>query len=557
MYDWNYSRYEPLFGSWRVVRLLGQGSAGHVYEIVREELGCTYHAALKVISLPEDQEELRRAVLSGIEESRLPQYYRNAMESIVNEIRCMAKLKGNSNIVSYEDHMVIPHDDGIGYDILTRMELLTPFTDYVLDYEMTEEDVLNLGLDLTSALMTCEKADIIHRDIKPDNIFVTESGSFKLGDFGVARVIEETDMNLSHRGTLAYMAPEVYRGEPYTAVSDIYSLGLVLYKYLNKGRLPFMPAYPNEIRYEDSGNAMTRRARRDEFPNPAEGSTELKRAVMKACSGSAEDRYSSAAEFHEALEDIKYDRRHGKEYSENKPGDADTGSVKKRLVIIAAAAVAVLLTAAGIWTVIPHEVEDITGVDPEESVYIGEELAPEYTVEPKRFRDEPLSFASSDESVFTVDETGSIRAVSVGEADMTISAKEYTETVHINVVPKVTEIGGIDDNLIVTEGESLQLEPVLKPEKFSNETVTYNSENPDVASVSEDGMITAIAPGEAEVKLSSGGTDRIVTVTVNAIPEPVYYPARKNSSSGSSSGKSGKTKGSSKGSIDSSDDEYF
>ena len=53
------------------------------------------------------------------------------LKEIINENEIMAQLKGNSNIVSYEDHMIIPHDDGIGYDILIRMELLTPLTKMV------------------------------------------------------------------------------------------------------------------------------------------------------------------------------------------------------------------------------------------------------------------------------------------------------------------------------------------------------------------------------------------------------------------------------------------
>lgn len=103
----------------------------------------------------------------------------------------MDEIKGFTNIVSYEDHMVIEHPDEIAWDILIRMELLTSLPDYCTTHTMSEKQVIQLGMDICNALEICEEKKIIHRDIKPDNIFVNDRGDFKLGDFGIARTVEK------------------------------------------------------------------------------------------------------------------------------------------------------------------------------------------------------------------------------------------------------------------------------------------------------------------------------------------------------------------------------
>lgn len=70
--------------------------------------------------------------------------------------------------------------------------------------------------------MLCKKHNIIHRDIKPANIFASGNGDYKLGDFGIAKTIEQTSGG-TKIGTYDYMAPEVYHDQPYGNTADIYS----------------------------------------------------------------------------------------------------------------------------------------------------------------------------------------------------------------------------------------------------------------------------------------------------------------------------------------------
>ncbi len=286
---------------WQNVSLIGEGSFGKVYKIQREEFGQVYEAALKVITIPASKADIRTAFDEGMDEESVTDYFRSFVEDIVAEFALMSKLKGNSNIVSYEDHMVVQHEGEIGWDILIRMELLTALPDYTAKHPLQEADIIRLGQDLARALELCRKEGIIHRDIKPENIFVSKNGDFKLGDFGVARVAEKTISAMSRKGTYNYMAPEVYKGQEYGYTADLYSLGLVLYRFLNDNRTPFLPPYPQRIQYSDKEQALNNRMAGKPIPVPVHGSKGLQEVVLKACAFQPGDRYASAEEMGRAL----------------------------------------------------------------------------------------------------------------------------------------------------------------------------------------------------------------------------------------------------------------
>ena len=115
-----------VFDKWKICRELGQGSYGTVYEIQREDFGGVYKAALKVITVPQSRSELQSVLDEGMTPPQAKQYFYSVVEDIGRECAIMSRLKGTGNIVSYEDHTVIRHSDGIGWDILIRMELLHP-----------------------------------------------------------------------------------------------------------------------------------------------------------------------------------------------------------------------------------------------------------------------------------------------------------------------------------------------------------------------------------------------------------------------------------------------
>ena len=301
--------YRPgaqVLGDWNIVSCLGEGSYGKVFEIERSEFGQTYRAALKVITVPQSSAEVRSVISEGMSVSQAEAYFHGIVEELMHEFSIMFKLKGTANVVSCEDLRVLEHPDGIGWDILIRMELLHPLLPYVYQHPMARRDIIRLGIDICKALELCQRYNIIHRDIKPENIFISDNGDYKLGDFGIARTIERTTSGLSKKGTYSYMAPEVYIGKKYGFSVDTYSLGLVLYRMLNKNRGPFLPQPPEAITFSSREQALARRMSGEPLPRPFYGEGRLGEIVLKACAFDPKDRYSSPQQLRQELEAILY-----------------------------------------------------------------------------------------------------------------------------------------------------------------------------------------------------------------------------------------------------------
>ena len=289
---------------WTVAELLGTGNYGKVYRIERQEFGYTYLSALKELHIPQHPSDLAAIRNEGLDDVSMGAYYQEMIENMLSEMALMSQLKGNSNIVSYEDHEVIKDPDSIGWTVYIRMELLTPLYEYLQSHAMTVREVIEMGIDLCRALELCEKEHIIHRDIKPENIFYSRQGTFKLGDFGIARELEKTMGGLTRTGTPSYMAPEVFKGKAYSNSVDLYSLGIVLYRFLNHNRTPLLPEYPKPIRYVDRQEANMQRLEGAVLPPPCNAHGRLAEIILKACAYQPNDRYETAEELRRDLEEV-------------------------------------------------------------------------------------------------------------------------------------------------------------------------------------------------------------------------------------------------------------
>ena len=301
--DLNYINEELaiVWPGWTAVKLLGKGSFGAVYEIHRSVRFNVEKAAVKVLRVPDNDAEIARLQLLGMNPKSTDSYYENMVDGIYNEIQIMQRFVGNSHIVSYEDYAIRKRYNEVGWDIYIRMELLTGLSDYMRSLSMSDQITIKLGMDIAQGLRDCHNAGIIHRDIKPENIFVNKAGNFKLGDFGVSRNAPGSQDVLSFKGTLGYMAPEVYKMQATDARSDIYSLGVVLYQCLNDNRLPFVP---EDFTPYDIETARQLRLAGEPIPEPAHGSWGLKKLVLKALEERPEDRFQTAEKMYLALQGI-------------------------------------------------------------------------------------------------------------------------------------------------------------------------------------------------------------------------------------------------------------
>ena len=287
---------------WKVVRLIGRGGYGSVYEIERNQYGISERAAMKVVTIPKDSTAVAADRSDGYDDASIKRKYEECLQELIGEYKIMLQLKGNSNIVDCEDIYCEEHTNEIGWDLYIRMELLTPLKDRLTGGMITEAEVIRLGRDICRALSVCEDKNIIHRDVKPENIMVSDYG-YKLGDFGVARSLDHTT-NATVTGTERYMAPEIVRREKYGRDVDTYSLGLVLYWLLNDRRMPFWPAGTNPPKMSEISEAQYKRIHGEALPPPAHGSAALKRIVLRACAYNRNDRYGSAAEMLTDLESL-------------------------------------------------------------------------------------------------------------------------------------------------------------------------------------------------------------------------------------------------------------
>ena len=237
-------------GRWKVIEEIGKGTTGTVYKAVNNRGGVSSYSAIKEILLPKDKKEILNMYSQGATDSDITEYFENkANEWIAKEVNFLEQFKGNPNIVAIEDHDVLERKDMLGRIVVIRMELLETLEDYILTHKVTDKEILKMGLSILNALVDCEEKKVLHRDIKPQNVFVNKNKIFKLGDFSESKEIQETVSNMTQRGTPNYMAPELYKGERGSKSIDTYSLGIMLYQYFNNNRLPFMP---EKYKFEDA-----------------------------------------------------------------------------------------------------------------------------------------------------------------------------------------------------------------------------------------------------------------------------------------------------------------
>lgn len=206
-------------GPWRIVRPLGEGGMGTVYLAERADGEFRATAAVKLVrgGLPSPllDERLRaeRQILAGLVHPNIARL-----------------LDGGST------------DDGTPYLVMEFVEG-TPITAWCRDRGATPEERIRLFLQVCDAVAYAHRELVVHHDIKPGNILVTEDGEPKLLDFGVARIVDSLDPTTTgptlslQLVTPAYASPEQLLGERAGAAADVYALGVLLYRLL-ADRLP-------------------------------------------------------------------------------------------------------------------------------------------------------------------------------------------------------------------------------------------------------------------------------------------------------------------------------
>ncbi len=286
---------------WELTDLIGFGTFGRVHKAYRYGVAADTFSAIKIIMLGCGQGDKAACAddtphLAGIVRNR------------VSEVQKLNRLGKCPNIVEIQDVSVCRDPGGMPKMILIRTELLKSLYDDLDGRKITDQYVIQIGVDLCRALEACSVGSVAYCDIRPDNVYVNGSGVYKLG-FDLTSQMRECISDTAIM-TTKFVAPEVINKSvdkndfERVWLADIYSLGMLLYWIANGRTLPFLGhgCLHTMEEYED---AFQRKMNGEELPPPFSVSVPLQEAILKGCAYDPLKRYRTAGEFRETLERIE------------------------------------------------------------------------------------------------------------------------------------------------------------------------------------------------------------------------------------------------------------
>ena len=202
-----------IIGDFIIQSRIGAGSAGTVF--LAQQISLEREVALKVLSHKNMTEK--------------------GVATFLNEARAAAKLSHVNLVQSY----AVGEDDGYSYMAMTYIKGETLKSRLKREKRIPIDEALHIVQQVAEALCYAwNESRLIHRDVKPDNIMITDDGIVKLTDLGLAMNQKDWSEDMDISGSPSYMSPEQFAGEPLDTRSDIYSLGVTLYQMIT-GSLPF------------------------------------------------------------------------------------------------------------------------------------------------------------------------------------------------------------------------------------------------------------------------------------------------------------------------------
>ena len=265
-------RGQKINDRYQIIRTIGEGGMANVY--LAYDTILDRNVAVKILrgDLAEDEKFVRKFQREAISASSL----------------------SHPNIVEMYD---VGEDDGRYFIVMEYVEGVTLKNLIKRRGALTLSEVIDIMLQLTSAIACAHDSYIIHRDIKPQNVLILDDGRVKITDFGIAMALNSNELTQTNSvmGSVHYLPPEQANGTGATIKSDIYSLGILMYELIT-GNLPFKG---------DSAVEIAIKQMKEPIPSIVEQNPNIPQSVeniiLKASAKNPKNRYESARQMYEDL----------------------------------------------------------------------------------------------------------------------------------------------------------------------------------------------------------------------------------------------------------------
>ena len=294
-------KVSPLLDAMEVGECFAQHDGASCYWIRHPESGREF--VLKHISVPATEGQVEALLLTGAysNEEEADAYYRKVAEGLVQEAENRKRLLDCPYILPFLG-VQMEKKEGVGYEIYAVLPKRNSLETYLSENAVSHLRGLNMGIDLCVALSALREEGYVHGNLKPGNVFFSDTGRFLLGDFGLISTEDMQYAVLPEQYRSCFSAPELSSmlGGLNTTV-DIYSLGMILYRIYNGNHAPF------EDEQTSPRDADAKRVLGEALPAPIYADYELAGIICKACAYRPEDRYQTPDEMRIELE--QYMRR--------------------------------------------------------------------------------------------------------------------------------------------------------------------------------------------------------------------------------------------------------
>ena len=281
-----------------IVDQLGRRGGTTVYLVKSTKSEHNY--ILKHISVPEHQNQVSALIFSGAaaDEDAAQEYYQTVVSDYKEELELLEALSASPNIRCFHSYEIKPKEDGIGFDVFLLAEDRLTLEQYLFANQVSHISAVNLAMDLCNALTDLRSAGLIHRALKPSNVFLGNQGHFMLGDLGIAKMDQLKYCSMPESMISPFSAPELFElMAEVNETIDIYAVGLILYRIYNANHAPF------EDEKTSAKGADKLRITGKELPAPMFADYEMGEIIRKACAYKPEDRYQTPEELKQALVD--------------------------------------------------------------------------------------------------------------------------------------------------------------------------------------------------------------------------------------------------------------